>query len=265
MKQGYRRRLSKVFSRSGAGDDRPAPPQLIYIRAVSDTFHLSVDSSGELLFKRGVKSHPGRAPIRETLAAGVLIQAGYRKEVPLIDPMCGSGTFALEAAMMARSVPAGWYRKFAFMNWPAFRPGQWRQIRREATGNFRPGHGATIFAFDREDTAVRTLRTCIVTHGFDDTVHVERADFFSLSAQQVGENVGLVVLNPPYGRRMGAAGQKSEHYAAVCEKLTHDFRNWRFAIIAPPGAMPKGFAEIQSTHRLLHGGLRLMLYVGRIP
>jgi len=259
---GIQARLSTAFGRSDTGEGPKRAPTMVFVRAISDTFHISIDSSGELLFKRGVKSHPSRAPLRETLAAGVLFLAGYRPDKPLMDPMCGSGTLTLEAAMMAQRVPAGWYRDFAFQNWPAFRPGQWRHIRREAQKHIAPEPGATIYACDREASSIRLLRSCVTKHAFDAVVHVEQADFFTLTRDQIGDVAGLVVLNPPYGRRIGIARGKSEQYEALCEKLTHDFKDWRFAIIAPPGAMPKRFAGVQSTHRLLHGGLRLMLYVG---
>jgi len=261
---GIRHRLANTFGPSESVDQTPGSPISIFIRAVADTFHISVDSSGELLFKRGIKSHPSRAPIRETLAAGVLIRAGYKAGETLVDPMCGSGTFALEAAMKVRSIPAGWYRDFAFMNWPAFRSGQWIHIRREADKNFSKASGTSIFTFDREETAIRALRKCVIAHDLDTAVHVEQADFFSLPPQPLVGKRGLVILNPPYVRRMGAARRSPEQYAALCEKLTRDFKDWRFAIIAPPGAMPKQFSGIQSTHRLLHGGLRLMLYVGTV-
>jgi len=261
---GIQNRLTNAFGGTGPDGKKPGAPLTFLIRAVSDTFHISVDSSGELLFKRGIKSHPGRAPIRETLAAGVLIRAGYISEETLIDPMCGSGTFALEAAMKVRSIPAGWYRNFAFMDWPAFRPGQWIHIRREAVENIRQESGTTIFAFDREDAAMRALRKCVIAHDLETTVHVDQADFFDLTPPLSGGKRGLVVLNPPYGRRMGAARRNSEQYAALCDKLTRDFKDWRFAIIAPPGVMPKQFTGVQSTHRLLHGGLRLMLYLGTV-
>jgi len=262
---GIRHRLAHAFTRSDTDHTPERAPATVFIRAVSDTFHISIDSSGALLFKRGVKSHPSHAPIRETLAAGVLIQAGYRTDRPLMDPMCGSGTFTLEAAMMAGSVPAGWYRNFAFVHWPAFRPGQWRHIRREARNDINVQQGAAIYACDQEEPSVRALQNCVARHGFDAIVRVERADFFNLSPRQIGAIEGLVVLNPPYGRRMGATGQPLERYAAICDKLIHDFKQWRFAIIAPPRAMPRGFSAIRSTHRLFHGGLKLLLHIGRIP
>ncbi len=92
--------------------------QNIYVRGIDDRFTVSIDSSGDLLYKRGLKKHAGKAPLRETLAAAALLLAGYDGRDPLLDPMCGSGTFSLEGALMAKRIPAGWLRDFAFMGWP---------------------------------------------------------------------------------------------------------------------------------------------------
>ncbi|MFZ7112206.1 MAG: THUMP domain-containing class I SAM-dependent RNA methyltransferase [Desulfatiglandales bacterium] len=89
---------------------------LVFVRLHKDFFSLSVDSSGDLLHRRGIKSYPAKAPIRETIAAAALLFAGYDGKRPLLDPMCGSGTFSFKAAMMARNMPPGWFRDFAFMN-----------------------------------------------------------------------------------------------------------------------------------------------------
>ncbi|MEZ4602261.1 MAG: hypothetical protein R2861_02270 [Desulfobacterales bacterium] len=97
----------------------------------NDRFTVSMDSSGDR-WTTGVKTHGGRAPVRETMAAAILMLAGYDPAAPLIDPMCGSGTFSLEAAMMAENIPAGWFRDFAFMDWPAFKAKQWQHIRQVA-------------------------------------------------------------------------------------------------------------------------------------
>jgi putative N6-adenine-specific DNA methylase len=105
-------------------------PQTLFVRVVKDRFTLSLDSSGEPLYKRGLKAGPARAPIRETLAAAMLMAAGYDPRRPLVDPLCGSGTFSLEAAMMAKQMAPGLKRRFAFMDWPAFREGQWAFLKR---------------------------------------------------------------------------------------------------------------------------------------
>jgi putative N6-adenine-specific DNA methylase len=94
--------------------------QNIFVRGKDDRFTVSIDSSGELLYKRGLKKHTGKAPLRETLAAASLLLAGYKGSQPLIDPMCGAGTFSLEGALIAKCIPPGWFRDFAFRGWPSY-------------------------------------------------------------------------------------------------------------------------------------------------
>ena len=118
-------------------------PLQIFIRGVDDRFTASLDSSGENLYRRGIKTHAGKAPLRETLAAAALMLAGYSGEGFLLDPMCGAGTFALEAALMAKHLPPGGHRDFAFMAWPGFRPQQLglSEAQRRRTGH-SPGDPA---------------------------------------------------------------------------------------------------------------------------
>ena len=123
-----------------AGDpqtqDNPVIQQRLFIRGMDDRFSVSIDSSGDLLYKRGIKTLAGEAPVRETLAAAILMLAGYSGNEALVNPMCGSGTFAVEGALMARNIPPGWNRSFAFMGWPGFRPAQWHHIRNAAEKRF---------------------------------------------------------------------------------------------------------------------------------
>lgn len=125
-------------------------PQQLFVRAVNDQLTVSIDSSGDMLYKRGLKIQGGKAPIRETTAASILALAGYHIGEPLIDPMCGTGTFSLEGAMIANHIPAGWYRNFAFMGWPCFKPSRWKHIRREAKGRITRLTKPVIFASDTE-------------------------------------------------------------------------------------------------------------------
>ena len=136
-------RFSEAIARHlqvpAAGDrsDLAAPSsQRIFVRGVDDRFTVSIDSSGTHLYKRGLKKHPGTAPLRETLAAASLMLAGYDPHQPLVDPMCGTGTFSLEAALMAKNIPPGWYRDFAFCRWPSYRKKRFEHLRRQAENYF---------------------------------------------------------------------------------------------------------------------------------
>ena len=238
-------------------------PQLIYVRADHDRFTVSLDTSGTLLHKRGIKTEVGPAPIRETLAAAILYQLGYTGEQPLIDAMCGAGTFSLEAALMACRIPPGWHRSFAFQDWPAFKSRRWDHLRRECGAQMRRPAPAPIVANDLNSEACRRLEETLDRFVLNDSVGVRCQDFFSLAPHEVARDPGTVVINPPYGRRLGGRGESRILFGRICRHLQRHYQGWRTALIAPPGAdseVPVGL----SPRPLVHGGLRLNLYTGII-
>ena len=241
--------------------------QTLYVRIVDDQITLSLDSSGEILYKRGLKTHGGRAPLRETTACAALFLAGYDGQEPLIDPMCGSGTFSLEAAMIAQNIPPGWFRKFAFMQWPCFNPARWNYIRTQAQKKFLKLKQPMIFASDIDPRMCRDLKNCINKNGFDQIIQVnEGLDFFSLCPEKYTRRPGLVVLNPPYGLRMGASEKSTEKlFRMIAGKLKKDYRNWKTAIIIPNKKLVQAAGLPLKVHPLFHGGLRLFLLYGTIP
>ncbi|MFW6241912.1 MAG: THUMP domain-containing class I SAM-dependent RNA methyltransferase [Thermodesulfobacteriota bacterium] len=260
--------IGKRFQALGGGV--PSGPageisQRLFIRALEDRFTVSIDSSGELLHKRGWKPDVGRAPMRETLAAAALVLAGYDGREPLIDPMCGAGTFSLEAALMASATPPGLRRDFAFMGWPSFRPHRWGHLRREAADRSLPHPPApSIHASDRTPEAAEALQTAVETAGLADFVRVTRRDFFHIKPEEVADGPGLVVLNPPYGVRMGSRVESQALFEAICEHLGSRFRGWRFAMIAPGREIARNLPFPAERHPLFHGGLRLALLIGRV-
>jgi len=246
-------------------DDPPAFRQKIFVRAVDDRFTVSLDSSGEHLHKRGLRTYPGRAPIRETLAAAVLKWAGYRPGLPLLDPMCGSGTFSIEAALLTKQIPAGFFRPFAFMEWPAFRTRQWNYLKRSSQKMIQQVVKPSIFASDKDPGSVRRFETCAVENGFSDAVKTDCKDFFSLSPKDITDGTGLVVLNPPYGHRLGNRKSSRLIYEAICDKLASDFTGWKFALIAPLQQLKKHHFKKIKSHPLFHGGLKMQVMTGRVP
>ena len=266
--------VQSVCNRFGIRGAAPGGPSAhIFVRAVANRFGVSLDSSGDLLYKRGVKTGGGRAPIRETLAAGILYMAGYRPGGLLLDPMCGSGAFVVEAAMMAGRVPAGWFRSFAFVDWPAFSPGKWSYLRRTREEKLGLPETPCVFASDAKDTLVGGLGADLAHRNLSALVHLETRDFFSLSAREVyavvprrqTEGPGTVVMNPPYGRRLGNEAEARSRYRDIFRKLASDFPGWRFAVIGPRGRATDHLPPGCRRRPLLHGGLPLVLLTGRIP
>lgn len=255
--------ISAQWSEQGATPAR-SENQALFIRLQDDEVTVSLDSSGAPLYRRGIKTHTARAPLRETTAAGILLSAGYRWDRPLVDPMCGAGTFSLEAAMMAKRIPPGLFRDFAFMQWPAFHPRQWAYLKRTASEKTKSFNRTVIWASDADGRTVAGLKDCVSDHGFEDAVFVYQADFFRLRPEKIGTQKGLVVLNPPYGHRLSAEGDVESAYQEITAKLKKDFKGWKAALLVPEEALAGRLGLSLKSVSLHHGGLKLTLLTGII-
>lgn len=181
--------------------DRDDPDLALHLRLVDKgPATLSLDASGEPLSHRGYRPRGGPAPLAESLAAGILLIAGYDGSAPLLDPMCGTGTFAVEAALIASRTPPGLHRAFAFERWSFHDLRLFEEVTREASR----GHGQPaqpIVARDRSERAVRATRRNLQAARMDRFVQVEQRDALDLRLPW-GEG-GVIVANPPYGKRVG--------------------------------------------------------------
>ncbi len=267
-----RRSIAERFATRGLGTYSPRSadiPQTVFVRGTSDRFLFSLDSSGDPLYKRSVKTEVGKAPLRETLAAAVLMWAGYTGDKPLdqplIDPLCGSGTFSLEASLMAARIPPGHFRNFAFMDWPAFRPKRWVHIKNEAEKVIRRPPIRPIFASDRDQNLCRALEKATVKHGLHHWITVSNRDFFDFSPRDLTRRTGWVTLNPPYGRRLSDPEEKNRLLAAIIDRLHREYRGWTVVLLVP-GRNPGRLLKFPVTTRtLIHGGLTLNLLIGTVP
>ncbi len=239
--------------------------QTVYIRADHDEFTVSLDTTGDLLFKRGIKQIINKAPLRENLACALLFKAGFLKDDMVIDPMCGSGTFSLEAAMIQGNIPAGFFRSFAFEQWPGFSKRTWSYLKKKAENNFTEFKDTRIYASDNDETAVRAVRQNISCHGFDKAIEVSEQDFFSIipSMTHKGQK-GVIVLNPPYGKRLDNTDMPEKFYREMGKKLIKDFKGWRAGIILPAHAW-KSVPDLRlNMSPIFHGGLDLVAGSGKI-
>ncbi|MEW6258395.1 MAG: RNA methyltransferase [Thermodesulfobacteriota bacterium] len=245
-------------------EDHPNDPmeQRIFVRGVDDRFTLSIDSSGLPLYKRGIKTIVGRAPLRETLAAGLLRLAEYDGSAFLLDPMCGSGTFSLEAVSMARNVPPGWVRAFAFERWPGFRAAQWAYLRKQALSRIDFERPISILAADKRIEACERLEAVCRKHEFLKDVPVACMDVFDIQPRALSSRPGIVVLNPPYGIRIGTQTSIPSLYRDLVRKLSLDFKGWRLVWISP--VLPALKLAESREYRFSHGGLSLKAVIGRI-
>jgi len=261
--QRFEENLAGYWSDLGIQPE-PREDQTLHVRLVDDRVTLSLDGSGPNLYRRGLKTHAVRAPLRETLAALILKIAGYRPDRPLVDPMCGAGTFSLEAALMAKSIPPGLHRSFAFMQWPAFRPAQWNHLCKLAESRIKTLDQPVIRASDIDGAACARLAQCVAQNDLDDAIRVETRDFFDLRPEGVADRPGLVVFNPPFGRRLRPEAEVADLYRRIALKLRRDFKGWRGALLVPDRNLAHSLNLPLKPYDLEHGGLKLTLLAGRL-
>jgi len=193
-------RLRKIRGRR-PNVDRENPDVRLHLRLVDNgPLTLSLDSTGEPLSHRGYRPRGGPAPLAETLAAGILLLAGYDGSEPLIDPMCGTGTFAVEAALIATHTPPGLHRAFAFERWAVHDQLTFEEVQHEASHGHRDAP-QPIIARDRADRALRATQRNLKAAWMDRWVELEQRDALDLLLPW--GSGGVIVANPPYGKRQG--------------------------------------------------------------
>ena len=229
VKDGVVDQLRAVF---GARPDVDTHNPHVRVHAHFDATHITLymDTSGEPLFKRGWREDKGDAPLKETLAAAMLAASGWTPDMSLYDPCCGSGTIAIEAAQIACRIPAGLLRRFAFANLVPFDGGAWQALLSEAKANVVPmdvGEGVRVFGSDVSHRMVDFAQRNADRAGVAKALELRGGD--ALQRMPPGTQPGIMLLNPPYGERIaaaGVAGQRAAHVAA--ERGSRD-RVWREA------------------------------------
>ncbi len=246
--------LSSV-GRAGALEEEGTEGLTLLVRLEGQECTVSADTSDEPLHRRGYRQEVGRAPLRETLAAGILALAGYDGAQPLVDPMCGSGTFLIEGAWLSMRRAPGLERSFAFERFPGFDAAAWEA--RRARAEALPAPRAPLYGYDINAGALGTARRNARRAGV--TLALERRDVRTLEAPVAGP--GLVVANPPYGKRVGEGGELPELYRALGATIRRAFGGWRVALLVPDEAgliRALGLPEARSL-AVRNGGLRCRL------
>ncbi|MCK5310546.1 MAG: RNA methyltransferase, partial [Desulfobacteraceae bacterium] len=189
----------------------------------------------------------------------------FSKNDVLIDPMCGSGTFSLEASMFKQNIPPGFARNFAFQAWQCFRENKWDYIKKQAENKIESNIKKEIFASDIDDKAISSIEQNVGKFNFDRNIDIKQKDFFNINPDKLTEQKGVIIINPPYGKRLGSQHDISSFYHEIGEKLGKDFKGWRVGIIMPEKHLIKNhFFQKSATRSFYHGGLDIFLLTGII-
>lgn len=251
-----------IIEETGAA--RAADAELcIKARIEDDLCTIAIDTSGGPLHKRGHKEAVNKAPMRETMAAMFLRQCGFDGREPVLDPMCGSGTFVIEAAEIAAGLLPGRSRHFAFEQLATFDAQAWEHLR----GLAKPAAPSVRFyGSDRDPGAIRMSRANADRAGVSAWTTFEQ---FAASEITTPEgDKGLVIVNPPYGDRIGEAKQLVPLYRALGQTLLSRFSGWRVGLITSDAALARatGLPFGPPAPPVLHGGLRVNLFqAGPLP
>ncbi len=204
--------------------DTDNPDFRIHAYITEDACTIYIDTSGEPLYKRGFKLAKARAPLKENLAAGIIKLIDWKYDQPLYDPMCGSGTFLIEAALIALDIAPGLGRHFSFEKLTTFKPEVWKDILNKAKARRKPSDDLKLFASDIEEDQVEATTLNLDAAGLSNIVAVTTGDFLDIMPPSPE---GVMVTNPPYGVRLGAENELKDWYPKIGDHLKKNFPGWR--------------------------------------
>lgn len=247
---------TEEHSEADSEEEDHGDKQLVVVRISNNVCEISIDSSGSLLSKRGYRLQTAKAPMRESIAAALIRASGWNGETPFIDPLCGSGTFPIEAALLATGRAPGVLREFQFKQWPTFNKGAFASVVGEAKTKVKSGEGLRILASDRDAGAVEAARANAERAGVGSLIEFEVK---AISATPELEEKGTLITNPPYGLRVGEEKELRDLYAYLGHKLPAKLPQFDIWLLTGNPRLVTG-APFESTHQLLHGGLRVGFY-----
>jgi putative N6-adenine-specific DNA methylase len=223
--------IAPTVTGGGDDDDETGDTPLVIVRLYRDQCTVSIDSSGALLHRRGYRLATGKAPLRETLGAALLFASGWDTQTPLLDPLCGAGTIPIEGALMARRIPPGLNRAFAFMQWPGFHEPTWKKMLDEARAQILPAAPAPILGSDRDAGAIVASRENAERAGVAADIAFEEK-VISRIAPPADSVAGAIVTNPPYGVRVGDRDALRNLYAQLGTIARDRFPGWRLTVLS---------------------------------
>jgi len=238
--------------------DTKNPAVRIHAYLAVDEYQFYLDTSGTALYQRGNRGASIEAPLRENLAAGILKLSGWQVGQPLLDPMCGSGTFLLEAAMVALDIAPGHKRSFAFEKLNTFEPASWQKLKSQAAAKVKPVSFQKIYGSDIDLRAVRIAKRNLQEAGLLAAVQLSQFDIVDVPAP---DGQGVLVANPPYGVRIGEGEDLALLYPKMAEALKRKFAGWHTYFLTNDLSMPKLMRLTPSKRTpLFNGSLECRLF-----
>ncbi|MCF8010266.1 MAG: class I SAM-dependent RNA methyltransferase [Clostridiales bacterium] len=229
----------------------------IEIALLKDKATLTIDTSGPGLHKRGYRDLSAKAPLKETLAAAIIYLSRWKPERTLIDPMCGSGTIPIEAALIGQNIAPGTMRDFASENWQNIDPLTWSRAREEARDLARTNKALRILGTDIDNKVLKLARHHANKAGVDSAIHFQKQPLSELRSKF---NYGYIISNPPYGKRLGEKEQAETLYKEM-GKVFKKLSSWSFYILTAHEDFEKIFdRQADKKRKLYNGGIKVNLH-----
>ena len=233
--------------------DLESPDLSIHVHLFKDRCTLSADTSGDSLHKRGWRRYQGRAPLAETLAAALVLDSGWDRRSPLLDPFCGSGTILVEAALLAADVPPGSFRReFGFERWLGHDAAAWSAMVERARAKIRFPSKLVLRGTDADVTAIEGARTNAAAAGLEDRIEFEVADLPAFEPRR-GWNA-WIVTNPPYGERVGKGTDLASLYAKFGSILKDRCAGYHVSVLSGNPTLPAAIGIPPESRRAVRNG-----------
>lgn len=249
VKKAIVERLNKAYKRSGFLPES-GPLFKLEVSILKDKVTLTIDSSGTGLHRRGYRVGQGDAPIKETLAAALVVLTRWNPNRPFIDPVCGSGTIAIEAAMIGQNIAPGTNREFLSEEWPWMGQDVWDRVRAEAEDLAKYDQPLDIIGSDIDPQMLKVAEENAIEAGFADLIQWQEADVADLTLE--GDN-GVMVGNPPYGERLGEL-QEAEMMTEALGKVMRKYPSWSVYMISPLENFEELYGKKATRKRKLFNG-----------
>ena len=255
VKKAIVTKMSEAYGISKFTEDGPV--YRIEVAILKDKVTLTVDTSGSGLHKRGYRKNSGAAPLKETLAAAMVLLSRYRDTYELVDPFCGSGTILIEAAMIMKNIAPGINKEFACEKWPNMSPKLFEQVREGARRAVKKDLDIKMVGYDIDTWVLRTAEENAIKAGVDDIIEFHKRDARDFSNKR---KYGFIITNPPYGERLGEKDQITQLYKAFGE-LKRQYANWEFNILTSYEDFEKPFGiKAKKNRKLYNGKLKCYYY-----